>query len=71
VKRWLARQQPHKQAERLATSEFESSWPDGVPLQIHMMDADAWTEDDRVSLYPGSGHLFAESKGLLAPGDHL
>jgi dienelactone hydrolase len=56
------------------TSEFESSWPEGVPLQIHMMDADEWTEDDRVVaealveeiedaellLYPGSGHLFAD-----------
>jgi dienelactone hydrolase len=23
-------------------SEFGSPWPDGVPLQIHMMDADEW-----------------------------
>jgi len=57
------------------TSEFRSSWPEGVPLQIHMMDADAWTEEDRpvaealveeiegaeLFLYPGSGHLFADS----------
>jgi dienelactone hydrolase len=57
------------------TSEFESSWPEGVPLQIHMMDSDAWTEEDRpvaealvkeiedaeLFLYPGSGHLFADS----------
>jgi dienelactone hydrolase len=57
------------------TSEFESSWPEGVPLQIHMMDSDPWTEDDRnaaealveeiedaeLFLYPGSGHLFADS----------
>jgi len=24
------------------TSEFGGSWPEGVPLQIHMMDADEW-----------------------------
>jgi dienelactone hydrolase len=56
------------------TSEFESSWPEGVPLQIHMMDRDPLTEDDRtvaeglveeiedaeLFLYPGSGHLFAD-----------
>jgi dienelactone hydrolase len=24
------------------TSEFGSPWPQGVPLQIHMMDADEW-----------------------------
>ena len=57
------------------TSEFESSWPEGVSLQIHMMDADPWTEEDRpvaealveevegaeLFLYPGSGHLFADA----------
>ncbi len=57
------------------TSEFGSSWPEGVPLQIHMMDADGWTKDDRAAaevlveviegadlfLYPGSGRLFADS----------
>jgi dienelactone hydrolase len=56
-------------------SEFGSSWPEGVPLQIHMMDADPWVEEDRVAaealvkeiedaelfIYPGSGHLFADS----------
>jgi dienelactone hydrolase len=57
------------------TSEFESPWPEGVPLQIHMMDRDPWVEEDRpvaealveevegaeLFLYPGSGHLFADS----------
>jgi dienelactone hydrolase len=57
------------------TSEFEAPWPDGVPLQIHMMDADEWAEEDIVVartlvdeiegaelfLYPGDGHLFADS----------
>src|SRR3972149_6943958 len=56
-------------------SEFGGSWPEGVPVQIHMMDADKWTEEDRPAaealvkevgdaelfLYPGSGHLFADS----------
>jgi dienelactone hydrolase len=56
-------------------SEFGNSWPEGVPLQIHMMDADPWTVEDRpvaealveevedaeLFLYPGSGHLFADS----------
>ena len=57
------------------TSEFGGSWPVGVPLQIHMMDSDPWTEEDRpvaealvkevegaeLFLYPGSDHLFADS----------
>jgi dienelactone hydrolase len=29
------------------TSGFESSWPKGVPLHVHMMDADPWAEEDR------------------------
>ncbi|MGA9159679.1 MAG: dienelactone hydrolase family protein [Actinomycetota bacterium] len=56
------------------TSEFGGPWPEGVPLQIHMMDADPWGEEDRPAaealveeadgaelfLYPGSAHLFAD-----------
>ena len=56
-------------------SEFGGPWPRGVPLQIHMMDADPWAEEDRPAaealveavedaelfLYPGSGHLFADA----------
>jgi len=56
-------------------SEFDTSWPEGVPVQIHMMDADPWgdedlpaaralaeeVEDAELFLYPGSGHLFADS----------
>ena len=59
----------------MPASEFGSSWPEGVPLQIHMMDRDPWAEEDRPAaealveevddaelfLYPGSGHLFADS----------
>jgi dienelactone hydrolase len=58
----------------LPSSEFGGPWPDGVPLQIHMMDRDPWAEEDipaaealvheagdaELFLYPGSGHLFAE-----------
>ena len=56
-------------------SEFETPWPEGVPVQIHMMDADEWAEEDlpaarelvddvenaELFLYPGDGHLFADS----------
>jgi dienelactone hydrolase len=58
----------------LPLSEFGGSWPEGVPVQIHMMDADPWGGEDRPAaealvdevkdaelfLYPGSGHLFAD-----------
>ncbi len=58
----------------VSPSEFGTSWPEAVPLQIHMMDADEWTEVDRTAaealveknptaelfLYPGSAHLFAD-----------
>jgi dienelactone hydrolase len=58
----------------VSPSEFGTSWPEAVPLQIHMMDADQWTEEDKAAaealvekvptaelfLYPGSGHLFAD-----------
>ena len=59
----------------LPPSEFGGPWPEGVPVQIHMMDADPWADEDRpvaealveevedaeLFLYPGSGHLFADS----------
>jgi dienelactone hydrolase len=56
-------------------SEFGSPWPPGVPLQIHMMDADELAlegdldaaselaetvESAELFLYPGSRHLFAD-----------
>src|SRR6266704_3182421 len=54
-------------------SEFARPWPQGVPLQIHMMEADEWavedlpaarelvatTEGADLFLYPGDRHLFA------------
>ena len=58
-------------------SEFGSSWPDGVPVQVHAMDADPFfvgegdiaaaralveeAEDAELFLYPGDRHLFADS----------
>ena len=57
------------------TSEFGGSWPQGVPVQIHMMEEDEWAMEDlpaarelvetvdeaELFLYPGAGHLFADS----------
>lgn len=61
----------------LPTSEFGCPWPQGVPVQIHGMDADTSfvdegdldaarelvgsTEDAELFLYPGDTHLFADS----------
>jgi dienelactone hydrolase len=58
-------------------SEFGGSWPAGVPVQVHAMDADPWFVDEgdidaaralvgsadaaELFLYPGAGHLFADS----------
>src|SRR3954449_3523122 len=56
-------------------SEFGGTWPHGVPLQIHMMEADEWALEDlpaarelveavegaELFLYPGDRHLFADS----------
>jgi dienelactone hydrolase len=58
----------------IPASEFGGPWPEGVPLQIHMMEADPWAEEDlpaareleetagaELFLYPGDGHLFADN----------
>ena len=61
----------------LPRSEFGSKWPQGVPLQIHAMDADPFfvgegdidaarelldeAEEAEMFLYPGDQHLFADS----------
>jgi dienelactone hydrolase len=58
-------------------SVFGSGWPDGVPVQVHGMDADpffvgegdvdaarelvAQAKDAELFLYPGGKHLFADS----------
>ena len=57
-------------------SEFGPSWPEGVPVQVHAMDADPFfvddgdidaaralvgeAEDAEMFLYPGNRHLFAD-----------
>jgi len=59
----------------LPASEFGDGWPQGVPLQIHMMEDDPWVEEDlpaarelvedadraELFLYAGDRHLFADS----------
>src|SRR2546423_11973463 len=59
----------------LPISEFGTGWPEGVPVQIHMMEGDEWAEEDlpaareltetvdgaELFLYPGDAHLFADS----------
>jgi len=58
-------------------AEFSSSWPQGVPVQIHGMDADrsfvgegdieaaralvSEADDAELFLYSGGGHLFADN----------
>lgn len=60
-----------------ADPSYFGKWPPGVPVQIHAMDADpifvgegdieparalvATHDDAELFLYPGSGHLFADS----------
>lgn len=59
------------------TEEFSSSWPPGVPVQVHAMEADPFftgdgdldaaralvssAADAELFLYPGEQHLFADS----------
>ena len=59
----------------LPASEFGNGWPQGVPLQIHMMENDEWVDEDlpaarelvetadraELFLYPGDRHLFVDS----------
>ncbi|HEX2863478.1 MAG TPA: dienelactone hydrolase family protein [Deinococcales bacterium] len=51
---------------------FPHPWPEGLPLQAHVMEHDPWvdpadtqaltdeTGSDEVYVYPGNGHLFAD-----------
>jgi dienelactone hydrolase len=61
----------------IPVTEFGDRWPDGVPVQVHGMDADPIfagegdldaaralvdsTEQAQLFLYPGDAHLFADS----------
>jgi dienelactone hydrolase len=57
-------------------AEFGGDWPEGVPLQVHLMEADEWAlegdldaageldetvENAELFLYPGDRHLFADN----------
>jgi dienelactone hydrolase len=56
--------------------EFGGDWPEGVPLQIHLMEADEWAlegdldaareldetvDSAELFLYPGDRHLFTDN----------
>ena len=59
----------------IPTSEFGGPWPEGVPLQIHLMKGDEWAQEDlpaarelvdsvdnaELFVYPGDKHLFADN----------
>ena len=61
----------------MPVSEFGSTWPKGVPVQVHAKDADSFFVDDgdidaahelvekaeeaKLFLYPGNQHIFADS----------
>lgn len=61
----------------IPVSEFGDGWPDGVPVQVHGMEADPFfagegdidaaralvdsTADAELFVYPGKEHLFADS----------
>lgn len=61
----------------VSVSEFGQAWPEGVPVQVHGMDADPFFIDDgdvdaaraliaeaqngELFLYPGDQHYFADS----------
>jgi dienelactone hydrolase len=61
----------------LPVGEFSEAWPEGVPVQVHGMEADAMFADEgdldaaralvdstdqaELFLYPGDAHLFADS----------
>src|SRR5712691_3967468 len=60
----------------LSPSEFGGPWPQGLPLQIHIMEADEWAQEGDLDaargiaatvetaelfLYPGDRHLFVDN----------
>lgn len=61
----------------IAVAEFGGVWPDGVPVQVHGMDADPFfteegdldaaralvetADDAELHLYPGDQHLFTDA----------
>jgi len=75
----LAQTRPGAQGALLFSAAFPASefgaWPEGLPVQIHMMEDDEWALEDlpaarelvagageaELFLYPGDKHLFADS----------
>jgi dienelactone hydrolase len=75
----LAQTRPGAKGALLFSAAFPASefgaWPQGVPVQIHMMEGDEWALEDlpaarelvgsvdgaELFLYPGDKHLFADS----------
>jgi len=56
----------------IPSSYFAPTWPESVPVQIHVMEGDEWGADEckefaadvpeaELFVYPGSGHLFTDS----------
>jgi dienelactone hydrolase len=56
------------------TSEFGRPWPQGVPLQIHMMDADEWVlpPNEDLDVARQRAETIDSAELFLYPGDrHL
>ncbi len=56
------------------TSEFGGTWPQGVPLQIHMMDADEWAlpPNEDLEVARQLAETIPSAELFLYPGDrHL
>lgn len=56
----------------LPPATFDSAWPAGLPLQIHVTEDDTWNDPDETEaliaesggqllVYPGTGHLVTDS----------
>jgi dienelactone hydrolase len=76
----LAQQRPGARGALLyhggiPVTEFGERWPDGVPLQLHVMEDDGWGDVDDVKqlasdadgelfIYPGDAHLFTDRSSV-------
>ncbi|MGC2192617.1 MAG: dienelactone hydrolase family protein [Candidatus Dormiibacterota bacterium] len=56
----------------IPTSEFGCPWPPGVPLQIHMMDADSWVlpPNEDLNVARQLDETIESAELFLYPGDH-
>ena len=76
----VPRSRAQRKADTLAllrtevASEFGASWPPGVPLQIHMMDADEWAlpPNEDLDVARQLAETIESAELFLYPGDrHL